>query len=30
MIGAFGKTDYAKCPTNGWIPQLSPGARWGG
>jgi hypothetical protein len=30
MIGAIGKTDYAKCPTNGWIPQLSPGARWGG
>jgi hypothetical protein len=30
MIGAFGKTDYAKCPTNGWVPQLSPGARWGG
>ncbi|HEY5768688.1 MAG TPA: hypothetical protein VIS71_02480 [Terrimicrobium sp.] len=30
MIGAYGKTDYAKCPTNGWIPQLSPGARWGG
>jgi hypothetical protein len=29
MIGAIGKTDYAKCPTNGWIPQLSPGARWG-
>jgi hypothetical protein len=30
MIGAIGKTDYAKCPTNGWVPQLSPGARWGG
>ncbi|MGA9579346.1 MAG: hypothetical protein WBV90_17175 [Terrimicrobiaceae bacterium] len=30
MIGAFGKTDYAKCPTNGWIPQLTFGARWGG
>jgi hypothetical protein len=30
MIGAFGKTDYAQCPTNGWIPQLSFGARWGG
>ena len=30
MIGAFGKTDYARCPANGWIPQLSPGARWGG
>ncbi|HEY5706983.1 MAG TPA: hypothetical protein VIS96_15580 [Terrimicrobiaceae bacterium] len=30
MIGAIGKTDYAQCPTNGWIPQLSPGARWGG
>ncbi|HEY5814372.1 MAG TPA: hypothetical protein VIT23_17165 [Terrimicrobiaceae bacterium] len=30
MIGAIGKTDYAKCPTNGWIPQLSSGARWGG
>jgi hypothetical protein len=30
MIGALGKTDYAQCPANGWIPQLSPGARWGG
>ena len=30
MIGAFGKTDYAACPTSGWIPQLSFGARWGG
>jgi hypothetical protein len=30
MIGAIGKTDYSKCPANGWIPQLSPGARWGG
>ena len=30
MIGAIGKTDYAQCPANGWIPQLSPGARWGG
>jgi hypothetical protein len=30
MIGAIGKTDYAKCPTHGWVPQLSPGARWGG
>jgi len=30
MIGAIGKTDYAQCPANGWVPQLSPGARWGG
>lgn len=30
MIGAFGKTDYAACPTSGWVPQLSFGARWGG
>ncbi len=30
MIGAIGKTDYSKCPANGWIPQLSDGARWGG
>ncbi|CAN5653808.1 hypothetical protein BH09VER1_BH09VER1_55550 [soil metagenome] len=30
MIGAIGKTDYALCPDNGWIPQLSPGGRWGG
>jgi hypothetical protein len=30
MIGAIGKTDYAQCPYNGWIPKLSPGARWGG
>lgn len=30
MIGAVGKTDYSQCPTNGWIPGLSPGAHWGG
>jgi hypothetical protein len=30
MIGAIGKTDYAQCPENGWIPALSPGGRWGG
>jgi len=30
MVGAIGKTDYALCPTNGWIPQLSAGGRWGG
>jgi len=30
MIGAIGKTDFAQCPTNGWIPELSPGGRWGG
>jgi len=30
MIGAVGKTDYSKCPTNGWIPALSEGSRWGG
>lgn len=30
MIGAMGKTDYAQCPTNGWVPGLSRGARWGG
>ncbi|MEI6339722.1 MAG: hypothetical protein WCQ57_14245 [Verrucomicrobiota bacterium] len=30
MIGAIGKTDYAKCPENGWIPALSDGSRWGG
>ena len=30
MVGAIGKTDYAQCPFNGWIPTLSPGGRWGG
>jgi hypothetical protein len=30
MIGAIGKTDYALCPTSGWVPQLSFGSRWGG
>lgn len=30
MIGATGKTDYSKCPENGWIPALSAGSRWSG
>lgn len=29
MIGAIGKTNYAYGHLRGWIPALSPGARWG-
>lgn len=30
MIGAIGKTNYADGHLRGWVPALSPGARWGG
>jgi len=30
MIGAMGKTNYADGHLRGWVPALSPGARWGG
>lgn len=28
MIGAVGKTDYSNGHLRGWVPALSPGARW--
>jgi len=30
LIGAIGKTNYADGHLRGWVPALSPGARWGG